>query len=226
MLINRRKLKDSQKIVLKSIAVDGEANINNIHKKIKLNYQRTRRATKRLTELYLLWLSEIDKNLGPKASQYYSITPYGIVEAFIDLTTFEETTKMIKNFEPYTPHYVLNFREFKRKGILKELKIILNDLYPSIVKPWGEEKYQRKPTSTNTRDCIIQSHILDTTLFFQIFEWREREISDEFKRQFLEIVIQDSEFKENWERWLSIKKFLLSSLEGLYNDLKKDYDSI
>jgi hypothetical protein len=214
-------LKESQKQVIRSIALDGPDNISNIQKKSKLEYQRTRRAIIKLRELKLLWLSQIDETLGPKAAQYYSLSPYGIVEAFINFLNDEETIQMINHWKSYTPHYVLNFFKFKEKGILKDLKNILNDYYPVIVKPWGARaRKHRNEMIFNDRICIIHSHILDSTLFFQIFEWRT-DVDFDFKQKFLEIVIQDPMYKKNWERWLQIKKFTLTTLETMYTDIKK-----
>lgn len=215
----KRKLKESQQRVLKSIAVDGNDSIINIHRKINLNYQRTRRAVNRLTQLRLIWLSKFDETLGPKAAQYYSITPYGIVEAFLSLLNDEETTKMIKNWESYTPHYVINFKKFQDEGILEYLKHILLGLYPDIVKPWGETLNHNHMTFNNQM-CIIHSHILDTTLFYQLFEWGDN-IERDFQDKFLNVVIQDSDFKKGWNRWIHVKRAVLDITELIYENLKE-----
>ncbi len=218
---SKRVLKNAQRNVLNSLAINGADYGHSISTKFNFTSTRTRNILKRLEKLGLIWLSKGSKDVKSKSPKFYSPTPYGIVEAFLSINNEKEIVQVIKTWKPYTPHYIINYQKFKQNGILKDLKQVLNDLYPVLVKPWGGDKYERNLTFTKEQDCIIHSHILDSTLFFQIFEWSSRDIDEDIKRKFLEIVVQDPEFKISWENWLAAKKLIINSLERMYNNLKK-----
>ena len=126
---------------------------------------------------------------------------------------------MIKNWEFYTPHYVINFKKFQNKGILEDLKNILLNLYPELVQP-GARGTSREHITFNNQMCIIHSHILDTTLFYQIFEWGDN-IEPDFQDKFLKVVTQDPDFLEGLNRWLGVNRAVLDITKLRYKILKE-----
>jgi DNA-binding MarR family transcriptional regulator len=222
MVRSKRNLKPSQERVLKHLALEGEDYLNKIAPKIGFTLTRTRNSIKRLTQYKLIWQSKGSQDPKSKEKKFYSLTHYGIVEAFISLLNYEETSRMIENWKMYAPQYVINFNKFREKGILEDLEKILRNLYPKIVKPWDETNY---PTDGIDNSILsTQTHIIDTILFFDIFEWNKQNIGNDFQYKFLEIVNQDPIFKERWDRWLSMKKFSLNNLEILSNTIKENQE--
>jgi DNA-binding MarR family transcriptional regulator len=214
-----RTLKPPQKRVLKHLALEGEDYLNKIAPKIGFTLTRAKNSLKRLSQYRLIWQSKGSRDSKSREAKFYSLTHYGVVEAFISLLNYEETSQMIENWKLYAPQYVINFKKFKEKGILEDLKILLLNFYPSIVRPWREAEH--RINGINMVAPRVQAHVLDTTLFYEIFQWNRLNIDGEFQYKFLEIVVQDPVYKEGWERWFYITKSSIETLESTYDRIKK-----
>jgi len=218
----KNSLSKLQKVVLRSLTLNGKQNIQAIQLKEKLNYATTHRSVKALEDLNLIWMSKRDETRGPKGAMEYSLTPYGIVESILRGDYEDQVDQVLTNWENISPKYIQHWNKFKNKEILKNIKQTLFKIYPGIVKPYRDPKSQEDFTRMefSHRINIIQRNVLDTILIreiFNLYELKQIEIYD----RFIEIVSEDPYYTTTWKRWYALQKMKNKHMEKLANLLEK-----
>jgi hypothetical protein len=213
----KRKLTVIEKRILYTLAVNGGHNCKWIQLKTELHYSTTNKALKRLTEHFLVWLSYIDFDAGPKGEREYSLTPYGVAETALHLFGDKGFDIMVDKWIRYTPWYVRSLNKFREGGILGEVKQALKDTYPDFVRPINYQK-KKLEIDFNDRLCVIHKSILDNILFYQIFKSNSLM---HIKEKFFQVISREKEYLKLWKKWFSVKKIVFKSLDYL-NDEKEE----
>lgn len=141
--------------VLKSLVLDGPANIQEIHERIKQNYPSTRRSIRKL-ELGHVWHSNTPTN-GPKSPQEYRPTSIGILGAFVNLDLTKHTKTISKNYPIATPMYIKYYPELVKAGIKKDVDDALRREY-ALTLPLLDTDWHLKDTDNDPIDCNVINH--------------------------------------------------------------------
>ncbi len=126
-----KEIKKPQITVLKTLALDGPGNIQELHKRIEVgtgySYVTTLRAVRELWSKRLIFLSNI-QDRGPKSAQEYSLFTVGIAASFLLCDLNNELNKVCENWGTLTPNAVKHFQDFEKAGMGDLARRVLGDV--------------------------------------------------------------------------------------------------
>jgi len=191
-----------QRVVLRSLALNGKQNIQGIQLREMLNYATAHRSIQLLEELGLIWMSHRDTTRGPKGAKEYSLTPYGVVEAALRCISEEEIGRVKSNWTTITPKYIQFWQELHDAGLKDYIIETIYGRYPEIVLPhyYSENQDQLYDKTTySDEEKINNRDYLDTFLINDIFTSKEPDYNKCV--DFVSFIKEDPEYQDILGRW-------------------------
>ena len=202
-----------QRVVLRSLALNGKQNIQEIQLREMLNYATTHRSTQILEELGLIYMSNRDTTRGLKGAKEYSLTPYGVVESVLRCISEEEIDKVKRNWTTLTPKYIRLWQELHDAGLKDYIIETIFSRYPEIVLPHyyseNQEQLYDKPTYSD-EEKLDHRDVLDIYLINDIFTSREPDYHKVV--DFVSFIKKDSEYQDILDRWWFTYQLQFNSL--------------
>jgi len=215
-MLKMKTLSKQQKVVLRSLALNGKQNIQATQIIENQTYATAHRSIKTLEKYGLIWMSKKNTKRGPKGAQEYSLTPYGVAESILHCDIEHKIDRILHHWKDISPKYIIYWNKFKDREIVEYIKQTLFRTYPNIVIPYNytPSNNDEPPNHKfNNRLNIIYKNILDTILINAVFNLI---LNKDYEKidVLMEIISEDSDYKEIWENWFSIQKLLFSYLES------------
>ena len=210
----KQRLSSAQLIVLDSLALFGEQNIQEIQIREGMNYATTHRSVKVLDRFSFIWMSNHDEARGPKGAQMYSLTPLGVVEALLRGSIESKIDQVVKNWGEISPRYIHHWTDFTYTGLADKLQRYLKWMYPERVilnkiLPLEEHEilrpYIQQPNFEAIRDGM------DRDLLTAYFKDPAPFETDPF----LGIISSDSEYLRVWSFWFWVENNKFNTLRKL-----------
>ena len=218
----KRGLSTWQLTVLDSLMLNGEQNIQEIQLGKGMNYATTNRSVKMLERLSLVWMSKRNEARGPKGAQNYSVTPLGVVEAFLRGSIRSQVYRVVENWGEVAPRYVHHWTDFNETGVADDLCRCLWRLYPErvvlnrIVPLHVHEALQSYIQPNNFP--IIRDSLDHLLLDISI---RDYGISIDGLTSLSKVVSSDPEYIRVWSHWFWMEENKFKHIQKLNENIKK-----
>ena len=200
-----------QTLVLRSLALKGPGNIQEIQLREGMNYPSTHRAIKTLRSRGLVWMSGVGDR-GPKSPQTYSLTPFGVLYSIIFCNLSGETERITGLWGDVTPLFIKYWGRFEESGLGDEVIETAVKVYNDMVLFQGvfsnfSGKENLLTIYRNSLDQYFLSVLCDGHTSAKLSDMAE-------------IIRADSDYMAVWRKWYSIQKLKMDFLETLDKEIE------
>lgn len=204
-----------EKIVLKSLALNGQNNINAISELEQITYVSTHRSVRSLNRRKLIWLVKIGDR-GPTSAQTFSLTPLGLIASIIFCDLWESINLVLENYRMVSPLFIRFFNKYVEQGLESALKQAAHHVYYDsafLVKEYDFEKEVLPLNSIKIRRNSLDVHFF--TAFLRTQDMPELE-------KIIPIITFDNEYLQAWRKWNSIQRLKNNYREMINKEISEN----
>jgi hypothetical protein len=201
---------EKQMTILRSLALKGPGNIQQIQLREAMNYPSTHRNIKYLEGRGLVWKSAVGDR-GPKSPQTYSLTPFGVLYSMIFCNLWAETERIVSIWSEVTPLFIKYWRRFDEAGLGDEFNAAAVKVYNDMILFQGRFIHFQGKENLLT----IHKNSLDQYFLSMLSLRGIAAKSDDLAK----IVKSDAEYLAVWRKWYGVEKLKMDFLEALDREI-------
>ena len=201
---------EKQMTILRSLALKGPGNIQEIQLREGMNYPSTHRNVKFLRGRGLVWKSAVGDR-GPKSPQTYSLTPFGVLYSMIFCNLWAETEHIVSIWSEVTPLFIKYWRRFDEAGLGDEFNAAAVNVYNDMM------LFQRRFIDFRGKENLltVYRNSLDQYFLSVLCDGHtSAKLSD-----MAEIIRADSDYMAVWRKWYGVEKLKMDFLETLNREI-------
>ncbi len=194
--------------ILKHLCLKGPKNILQLNRELGWSYPTAHRVSQKLLNRYRITYESSEKKRGEKSPIVMSLTPLGIIGAFVYNNLEKEIGTILEKWGGDVPLVIKYWMEYESNGVAVESKNILRLFFEEEVYFW---RFLEGPINWTREDTFGMYSGLDVNILYRLLTHARWIGSDKIFR----VVASKEEYKEVCKTLLPYLNILIDTIEKL-----------